>query len=254
MHPAPGKGFGDPSVRLMELPCPSVWLRRRESNAPKSGYEPNRTPGLTALVGAPGVEPGFDRYERPVLAVERYALEILRPRWRLLRPSYEQPEPCPPLSGFLERPWEIESHPSRWQRDARPPSRGRKRYRDGSRRWPHPSSLRPERYERSCRHGSWWSTRESNPHDAILQGSPPPQQPCPVFALRLPAFQLHLAVSHGNGPWPEAPHSALVGVRVGVKRTTSKRRCAGVPISGADRHVRVPLPWVCGLTLCYPGR
>lgn len=25
------------------------------------------------LVGAPGVEPGFDRYERPVLAVERYA-------------------------------------------------------------------------------------------------------------------------------------------------------------------------------------
>lgn len=39
------------------------------------GYEPPRGLSLTAmiLVGAPRVELGFDRYERPVLAVERYA-------------------------------------------------------------------------------------------------------------------------------------------------------------------------------------
>ena len=32
---------------------------------------------------------------------------------------------------------------------------------------------------------NWWNTRESNPPDAILQGLPPPQRPCPKRKTKL---------------------------------------------------------------------
>ena len=87
---------------------------------------------------------------------------------------------------------------------------------------------------------NWWRTRESNPHDAILQGSPPPQQPFPRVPLRLPTFRLHLAVLHGNEPWPSAPHSTLVGVWAGVRELTSKdaapvSRSAALTVTSVSR-------------------
>lgn len=49
-------------ARAPATPARQNWLRRRESNAPKPGYEPSRTPGLTAsLVAVEGYDPSRSR-------------------------------------------------------------------------------------------------------------------------------------------------------------------------------------------------